>query len=285
MSATTRADGELSVPVKPRRNSGVLRSTRALQAFVAATGLALAVYILNAAIGVVSPASTWGIWYGTLATVLLVAALAYGLRRRTLAVRRVGPSRVYLLIHLYGGALFLVLALMHSGFSTPQGPLTWILWVLSLWVVGTGILGVALQKWSAAALAQLTTEVQLGRVGDLGGELRDRADQVARDAGGLIQDFYASELAPVMGAPAFRWRSLAGFVDDRSQRFAYMASVVADNRRDDLDELRRLVRANGELDVHFAVQSVLRNWLWLHVPTAIMLTALLGLHIAVTLYY
>ncbi|NNM34565.1 MAG: hypothetical protein HKO53_15910 [Gemmatimonadetes bacterium] len=88
-----------------------------------------------------------------------------------------------------------------------------------------------------------------------------------------------------MAPPTFRWRSLAGFVGDRKQRFTYMSSVVAPERQESLEELRRLVRARAEMDVHFALQSVLRNWLWLHVPTAVMLAAVLGLHIVVTLYY
>ena len=288
MSRAMGMEGDLAMEGRkmPRQRTGrALRSTGWLKVFAGAAGLALAVYGLNAAIGVVHPASTWGIWYGSVATALLLVALAYGARRRTLSVRAAGRSRVYLLAHLYGGALFLLLALMHSGFALPEGVLTWILWVLALWVVGTGFIGVVAQKWCAAALAQLTTEVQLGRIGQLSEDLRRQAEEVAREAGGLIQDFYQSELAPTMRPPSFRWRSLAGFVSDRNQRFNYMSSVVAAERQGSLEELRRLVRSRAEMDVHFALQSVLRNWLWLHIPTAIMLAAMLALHIVVTLYY
>lgn len=288
MSRATGLKGDLALAghgTTGKKTGRTLRSTGWLKVSGGAAVLALAVYAVNAAVGIVHPASTWGIWYGAVATGLLVVALAYGVRRRTLFIRAAGPSRGYLLAHVYGGALFLLLALMHSGFTLPEGVITWILWVLGLWVVGTGFLGVAIQKWCSASLAQLGTEVQLGRIGELSESLRGQAEQVAREAGGLIQDFYVSELAPAMEAPRFRWRSLTGFVRDRNQRFGYMRSVVAPERQDNLEELRRLVRARAEMDVHFALQSVLRRWLWLHVPTAVMLAAVLALHIGVTLYY
>ncbi|MDH3223786.1 MAG: hypothetical protein OEO23_08720 [Gemmatimonadota bacterium] len=247
--------------------------------------VALAIYLVNGLVGVVSPDSAWGIGYGIASTALLLAALAYPARRRTLSARTIGPSRTYLLIHLYGGTLFLVLALMHSGFGMPQAPLTWILWLLAIWVVGTGVLGVLIQKWGAASLGQLTTEVQLVRIPELVDQTRAKAEDVARNAGGLLADLYASELAGAMHTPIFRWRSFAGFVDDQATRFEYVRAMVPPERHESLDALRRLVRAKAEMDVHFALQTVLRKWLWVHVPTAVMLAAVLGLHIFVTLYY
>ncbi len=272
-------------PASPHSWKRAVRSVRSFKVFAGALVVALTIYLVNGLVGVVSPDSAWGIGYGIGATALLLAALAYAVRRRTLSARTVGPSRTYLLIHLYGGTLFLVLALMHSGFAMPQAPLTGILWLLGIWVVGTGVLGVLLQKWCAAALGQLTTEVQLVRIPELVEQTRAQAEEVARTAGGVLGDLYASELAGAMRTPTFRWRSFAGFVDDQAARFEYVRAMVPPERHESLEALRRLVRAKAEMDVHFALQTMLRKWLWVHVPTAVVLAAVLGLHIFVTLYY
>ena len=52
-----------------------------------------------------------------------------------------------------------------------------------------------------------------------------------------------------------------------------------------LDELQQAVRTKAELDVHFTLQSTLRTWLWVHIPPAIALLALVVAHIGLVLYH
>ena len=257
-----------------------------MRVFAVLVLMAAIAYVANGVFGEISAASIWGISYGVAATVLLVAAMVYPGRRRALKARRLGPSRTYLLVHLYGGTLFLLLLLMHSGFSLPEGPLTWLLWLLGVWVVLTGLGGVALQKWCAATLSQLRTEVQLQRIPDLVAELRKRGEDVASDGSAIVKDLFASELAPALASPVFRWRSFAGYVDDRESQFDFVESIVPDDdRRDALDQLREIVRTKAEVDVHYALQTTLRRWLWVHIPAALALTGLIALHVFVVLYY
>ena len=285
---------QATTPVQPGKEGALawtlplrrlLRSHRSMRAFAVLAVLAVATYAANGLFGEISPASVWGIWYGVAATLLLVAAMGYAGRRRALAARTLGPSRTYLLVHLYGGTLFLLLLLMHSGFSLPEGPLTWLLWLLGVWVVLTGLCGVALQKWCAATLSQLRTEVQLQRIPDLVTELKGRGEDVASDGSAIVKDLFASELAPALAAPVFRWRSFAGYVDDRESQFDFVESIVPGERRAALDQLREIVRTKAEVDVHYALQTALRRWLWVHVPAALVLTGLIALHVFVVVYY
>ena len=49
--------------------------------------------------------------------------------------------------------------------------------------------------------------------------------------------------------------------------------------------LERLYSAKLDLDTHYAWQTVLRTWLWLHVPAAVLLLVLVAIHIATVLIY
>ena len=109
---------------------------------------------------------------------------------------------------------------------------------------------------------------------------------MASDGSAIVKDLFASELAPALASPVFRWRSFAGYVDDRESQFDFVESIVPDDdRRDALDQLREIVRTKAEVDVHYALQTTLRRWLWVHIPAALALTGLIALHVFVVLYY
>lgn len=264
---------------------GAVRSSRWMIVLLGSVAFAGSIYVLNSVVGVVDASSTWGIWYGIVATCLLVAVMTYAARRRRMDIRSLGPSRPYLLVHIYGGTLFLFVQFMHSSFRLPEGLLTWLLWLLSIWVVLTGIVGVLMQKWLALMLNQLRTEVQLPRIPALVAEIQHRSEEIVTDAGAVISDLFKAELQPALAQTRFSWRSFAGFVDDKSTRFDFVGALVPAERQAELQELRDLVRTKAEIDVHYALQTVLRRWLWIHIPAAVVLIGLVVLHVFVVLYY
>ena len=80
------------------------------------------------------PSSVFSLVYGWSAVVLLLILAAFGARRRFLGVAsrlRLGSAASWLRLHLYGGLLFSLLVLMHSGFRVPIGRLTLSVWLLS----------------------------------------------------------------------------------------------------------------------------------------------------------
>ena len=94
-------------------------------AFVSAAAVALAALTANLVWSELRPENVWGLVYGSVAAALLVAASALGVRRRTMkASSRLGAgrTRAWLDFHIYGSLLFLLLLLMHSGFSVPTIP-------------------------------------------------------------------------------------------------------------------------------------------------------------------
>lgn len=235
------------------------------------------------------PASSAGIGFGIAAAVLLVAVMVYSGRRALPSVRALGPTRPYLEVHIYGGLLFLLLVLLHTGFGLPSGALTTTLWVVSLWVVLSGLLGRGLQVWIPRLLdAETALEVHVKRIPELVEEVRTRAEEAAREAGPRVELFYARELAPEMAAP----RSDVGVLvaRGRAQRqraadFAHLERIVEPEAVPAVEELQQMHKTKLDLDLHNTVQRALRIWLYLHLPVGIVLLALFVLHVFFILYF
>ena len=250
---------------------------------------AIVAYFYGSLTGVASPRTWLGLGFGVAATVALGIVMLYSGRRSLPQVRTLGRTSRYLEIHLYGGALFLLLVLMHTAFQVPRGILAWWLWLLSLWVVMTGVAGLALQRWIPRLLdSGLSLEVNLQRIPELVDETRVRAEHAARGAGEAVRSFYARELAPLMAAARPRMAEglgLWGSAPGRIREFQRLRTTLSGEARSSLDELQRLYRVKLEMDSNYGLQRILRGWLWLHVPTAVVLVALLLLHIFFALYF
>lgn len=230
-----------------------------------------------------------GAAFGVAAALLLLVVMLYSVRRALPSVRRLGPTRPYMDAHVYGGLVFLLLVLAHTGFGLPSGAFNTTLWVVTLWVVASGVLGVALQRWIPRLLeAETTLEVHHQRIPELVEEVRERARQAAREAGPRAESFYDRELASElegarsdMGVLLRRGRSLRR----RAGEFTRLQNTVSSESIPAVEELRRMHRTKLDLDLHSALQKKLRLWLALHLPLGVVLLVLVGLHIFFTLYF
>ncbi|MEM8930263.1 MAG: hypothetical protein AAGE94_03765 [Acidobacteriota bacterium] len=232
-----------------------------------------------------------GVAFGVAATLLMSAVAAYGLRRRAMSLATrlgLGSAPRWLALHLYGGWLFLVAMFLHSGLQWPDGAFSWCLWLLSVWTVLTGALGLMLQRTVPRLLAAgASVEVHYDRIPALVEDLRRRAEALVAAADRPVQVLYRRRLAPVLAAPR---RNPAVFLDAdggrrRLEPVARLRSLLEPDERERLAELEELVRAKLDLDTHFTLQQVLRGWLWLHLPASILLVVLVIVHIASVAYY
>jgi len=254
--------------------------------------LCVAVLLANLFISELKPNHAWGMAYGIAAAVLLCLVAAWAVRRRIMGFAsrfHFGTSRSWLYLHIYGGLLFLLLMLMHSGFRIPQGPLTLSLWILSIWTVASGILGLVFQKWIPRVLASgLSTEVLYDRIPSLIAELRTRAEDLARRSEEPVQNFYAKNLQESFQKPRrhfiYFW-DITGGIKARLQRFEYLRGFLSADGFLALDELEDLYRTKLELDAHFTLQQPLRWWLLAHVPTSWVLLVFVVVHIFTVIYY
>lgn len=232
--------------------------------------------------------SSIGWLLGIAAAAALVVVMLYSARRSAPANRKLGPTRKYLELHIWGGIAFFALFLLHAGISPPDGALALLLWTFSMWVVITGAIGVALQRSVPKLLEPTSTfEVQLQRIPEFAGQLKERAEAAAATADPRVKSYYEQQLAADMAQPRMvaallrnprQVRRGAGDID-------ILRRTLAPEGLKSLDDLRELHATKHELDVHYTLQRILRGWLYLHLPVAITLLGLVVLHVFFVIYF
>lgn len=239
-----------------------------------------------------TPGNFWGMTFGTIATVLFFAVGLYGVRRRTMNMSsklKFGTANTWLQIHLYGGALFLLLMLMHTTFSLPQSAFNWWLWGLSVWVVLSGLAGVALQKWIPEVLSStLSIEIRTDRVDELVNELRSKAEALMANSPTAIRDYYERNIASEMARPVLRpsfYKDITGGIQTKIKQMEYLKQFLSDEDKKKLDNLGVIYRSKLECDAHYTLQKPLRLWLMAHLPVSIALLALVLIHLFLVYYY
>ncbi|MDZ7359893.1 MAG: hypothetical protein ONB46_04095 [candidate division KSB1 bacterium] len=266
----------------------------ALRLFTAAVVLCGTVFLLNAVFFDVRPSNLWGLTYGTLAAILMIGAALLGLQRRLtkLALKTgFGNAQTWLHVHLYGGALFLLLTFMHTGFRQPHGILTWWLWFLSIWVTASGFFGVILQKWIPKLLTSgLAIEVVYERIPELIQEIGEQVEALMESCAPQsgIKDFYQKQIAMALVTPRPRLIyciDITGGIQARLKQFEYLRGFLPLAEKENLNKLEALYKTKLEIDAHYTLQRLLRLWLYTHVPASLVLLVLLGLHLFAVLYY
>jgi len=226
--------------------------------------------------------------FGIAATTLMVGAALYGVRRR-LPRPNLGGASTWVRFHVYGGTVFLLLVLLHTGFRAPQAPLNWWLLILSIWITVGGIGGVIMQKWIPRVLASgISIEVVYERIPELVDELRGKAEGIIEKCPEIVVQYYRQRVSQHLEAPEFRvvyFFDITGGITARMRRFNYMRRFLSDDDRQKLGELQSLYRTKLELDAHYTLQRALRVWLWAHIPVAVVLLALVAIHVFVVIYY
>jgi len=259
-----------------------------LRAFLIACALCAVTTAVNALISPLRADSVWGKVYGVLATILMLAALALAVRRRTMRLG-IGRTQTWVQVHVYGGALFMILTLMHDGFRWPRERLTWWLLVLSAWVTVSGLVGVALRKWIPRLLTSgLRIEVIYDRVPDLVAEVKKRAEALAASASMPVLDFYRENMASTLAAPHVRliyFFDITGGIQSRMKNFDYLRKLLSAEERERFAELENLYRTKLEIDAHYTLQRALRWWLVAHVPVSVLLALLVVIHLVAVVYY
>ena len=204
--------------------------------FLVGVGLCLVAPVVELAFGAPGGDAVWTVGYGAAATTLLVGAMAYGGRRR--APRR-GPGASYhwLQFHVYGGTLFVVLLLLHTGPRLPDGTIGWGLWTMSVWVVATGLAGVLIQKWVPTALSSgLTTEVHYDRIPELVDHLRGKVEDLVAVADESVRSFYQTNLAAALAGPETRliyFVDITGGIQTRMRHLDHLRQFLGDERPSD----------------------------------------------------
>jgi hypothetical protein len=258
-----------------------------LLATLLVSGFFVLAYLVVAYLRPWSPKRGLGLAFGFLAATLFVFEMLYPARRPK--ARPLFTARNWIQAHVYLGVLAMLAVILHAGCSWPHGGMGWWLFLLSLWTTATGLLGVGLQKWIPAALAEgLRVEALYERIPELVQKLLAEADTAMQGAGDVLERFYRSEVRDAMGRVKPSWSYLMdvrGGRDRALEPFRRMARFVDPEEKDRLEDLTNLYTEKMELDAHYSLQRILRAWIVLHAPPAGVLMALLLVHVFGWLWY
>lgn len=216
-----------------------------------------------------------------------VALLAFYGARKKLPVLPVGSSTVWLQVHIYLGWLSVVLFLLHVRWGLPSGRFEGLLGAVFALVAASGVIGAFLSRALAKRLTRRGEEVILERIPVFIAELRAEVEETALRAAqetesSSISDFYDQSLREFFRGPRNMGQHLiasnrASFVifrklDDIGRYLDPREQVYAEHLRD-------LIEKKDDLDFHYALQTTLKAWLFVHVPLTYGLLILALLHL------
>ncbi len=267
-------------------------STPIQRFFIWITLLTAAVFVLNIILSDLRADNGWGLFYGAFAAALLLLAALLGVRRRVMRFSsrysffKAEPWREF---HLYGGALFLLLMLMHSGFHLPTGILNGCLFALGLWTALSGFVGWGLQKWIPKMLTSgLSIEVNYDRIPELVVEIRKRAMEQISVCEDPIRGFGTEKVLPVLQRPTPRliyFFDITGGLSSMMRECNYLSRFLPADQKQQLNNLMSLYKTKLAMDAHYTLQRPLRLWLYAHLPTSMVLLVLVVIHIVSVFYF
>lgn len=228
-----------------------------------------------------SPKHGAGLVFGVSAATLFVFEMLYPARRPR--ARPLGTAQAWVQAHIYLGCVAFCLVLAHSGLSWPHGAVGWLLLLLSFWTVVSGVIGVWLQKFIPASLAEgLQVEAVYERIPELVKQLLDESDGLVAEAGDVLDRFYRNEVRPSLAKVQVSWTFLFDVRGGRERAlepFRRVLRFVDEHEKAIVEDLMAIYQEKMELDAQRSLQAILRSWLVLHVPAAGLLMGLLTVHI------
>lgn len=223
---------------------------------------------------------------GWLLLLVMLVLTAYNGRKK-LPFLPLATSRSWLQFHIYAGLLTIALFLAHISFRVPtgwfEGTLAW----LYILVTGSGILGLAMTRVLPKRLTTRGGEVLYERIPAIRRSLQERAENLALKSipeaqSSTIADFFVRELKEFFDGSRNFWLHLFEIrrpVNTLLNRITDLNRYANDKEREKLNELANLVRQKDGLDYHYAVQSMLKAWLFVHIPLTYSLLLFSFVHV------
>ncbi|MDP6692678.1 MAG: hypothetical protein QF384_24530 [Alphaproteobacteria bacterium] len=216
---------------------------------------------------------------------ILVLTLYNG--RKKLSMVPLGTASSWLQVHVYLGVLTVLIFALHIDWQIPNGFLERVLALFFVAVAGSGLIGIYISRRYARMLTRRTEEVVLERIPQFIAMLRRQAEAVALESAAetgssTIADFYGNQLADYFARPRHMRLHLQG---SRRAYFALMIELTSmtrylnDQEMIHAEKLRALVERKNRLDYAYALQSVLKAWLFVHIPATYGLILLTLLHL------
>lgn len=219
--------------------------------------------------------------------VALMVFLALFNVRKKLSMLPLGSAQAWLRLHVVGGILALLFFWIHTGSLWPLGRYEQILALLFYLLTANGIVGYILQKIYPGHLTQTGLEIIYERIPAEIVEIRESAEALILEC---TQSTGVETLAQYY-LETFDWffrkpRFFASHAVGRQKASHWLRQQVATVKRylNDaegayLAKLQILAETKNKIDIHYALQTVLKSWLLVHVPLTVAVLVFVIWHI------
>jgi hypothetical protein len=256
--------------------------------------------------------SAIGLTFGSIGYAMMLYAGLLGARKRV-PTWRIGRAQTWMRGHLWLGLLSLLLILFHSGFAF-RGPLTLVLMLLFFIVIGSGILGAAIQHYVPGFMtSRVPLETIYEEIPHVRAQLREEADQLAiaicgplneveavaeqspeqaqtvlveieHDDRERFREVYLHKVRPYLADPETPGAELADPLRS-GETFQALRRLLAPPVHATLDDLENICVEEQQLSRQIRIYRWLHAWLLVHVPLSIALLVLGAVHAVMALRY
>jgi hypothetical protein len=247
--------------------------------------------------------SALGLTFGIAGYAMMLYAGLLGARKQV-PTWRIGRAQTWMRGHLWLGLLSLLLILFHAGFVF-RGPLTLILMLLFFIVIGSGILGAAIQHYVPSLMtSRVPLETIYEEIPHVRTQLREEADQLAASICGPLEaeesqtvlveiehddrerfrEVYLNKVRPYLADPEIQDAELADPLRS-GETFEALRRLLAPTTHGVLDDLENICEEEQQLSRQIRIYRWLHAWLLVHVPLSIALLVLGAIHAVVALRY
>ncbi|MFY0613340.1 MAG: hypothetical protein JXQ99_17540 [Hyphomicrobiaceae bacterium] len=244
-----------------------------------------------------------GDWYGTtLRDPLFVDGLVLSFAMGMQLLLHLQNKRIFKLpgslpmwstLHIYTGFFVVGAFIIHTSGSLPDTRLEWILWLLFVVVVISGLIGTYLSRTIPDRLEQDGERISFDSMSALRSALQQRANSLLllssqQASFRLFQELYDATLHDFFKAPRNAIAHLRGSNRPLKRLMFELDAIEPNLNREDhqlLVDLKGLVTSKNQLDFKSAHEAALRVWLFVHVPATYALVVLSVLHALIVYAY
>ena len=215
--------------------------------------------------------------------VILLAS--YNLRKK-LPFLPLVDSSTWLQVHVYGGLVTAFVFALHTSFRLPNGVLETGLWLLFVTVAASGLLGIALSRLLPSRLRRHGERIIYERIPTFRAELADEVGALAtrsvtETGSNTISQYYVTRLLPYFRQPRNVLAHVIGYNEPMLRMRREIKSLeryLNPQGKEILGEIEARIIAKNNLDYQYALQLVLKAWLFLHIPLTYSLIVVAAVH-------
>jgi|TARA_B110000902_G_C14186697_1_gene542597 hypothetical protein len=190
-------------------------------------------------------------------------------------------------VHIYAGYLSVIVFFLHTNARLPNGAFEIILYLIFVLIALSGVFGLYLSRTIPARLTHNDQEVIYERIPQFIRQFRKQAQSliikaVASEDSTILEQFYNHNMHHFMAAPRNFWKHIFKTSRDLNALQKKLQSEYRYLNANEIEIAKQLVLIidqKHDLDFHYALQKVLKLWLFVHIPLAFSLLVLLVVHL------